>query len=83
MEIKILGMGCAKCANLADLVREVVAEMGIDAQVDKVEEIQEIMSYGVMATPAMVIDGQVKIAGSVPSKAKVLELITTELAKRD
>lgn len=67
MKIEILGPGCAKCKSLYDNVTKAVAESGSAAEVVKVEEIQKIMAYGVMSTPALVIDGQVKVSGKVPS----------------
>jgi small redox-active disulfide protein 2 len=81
MDIKVLGSGCANCNNLEKLVFDVLAELNADANVSKVTDFKDIASYGVMSTPALVIDGQVKIAGVVPSKAKLTEIITSELAK--
>jgi small redox-active disulfide protein 2 len=66
MLIQILGMGCAKCTKLEEQARKAVAELGIDAQVEKVKELDKIMSFGVMVTPALVVDGTVKVAGRVP-----------------
>lgn len=82
MNIKILGSGCANCNKLEALVKEVVAEMGVDATVEHVKDFAQIAGYGVMATPGLVIDEVVKFNGSVPPKSKLLEIITTELAKR-
>ena len=59
MEIKVLGTGCAKCKTLEKNVREAVAEMGLDANITKVEDIMEIMKYNIMTTPALVVDGKV------------------------
>lgn len=67
MEIKILGTGCANCKKLEANVREAVKEMGIDAHIEKVENFKEIMAYGVMKTPALVVDEKVKVMGRVPS----------------
>ena len=77
MEIKILGTGCPKCKALEKVTRDVVAENGIDATVSKVEEIMDIMKYGVMMTPALVVDGKVVLKGRVPSKEEVKQLLTT------
>lgn len=66
MLIQILGMGCAKCTKLEELAKKAVAELGIDAQVEKVKELDKIMAFGVMVTPALVVDGTVKVAGRVP-----------------
>jgi small redox-active disulfide protein 2 len=71
MEIKILGPGCANCNKLEKIVEEAVKELGIGALVQKVSDIQEMLSYGVMSTPALVVDGQVKFSGRVPAKEEV------------
>lgn len=81
MKIKVLGPGCANCTNLEALVKEVVAELGVEATVEKVTDFREIARYGIMSTPGLVINEAVRWSGSVPGKAKVNELITTELAK--
>ena len=73
MEIKILGPGCAKCEKTVDTVNEAVAESGVNAQVTKVTDTMEIASYGVFGTPAVVIDGEVKSVGKVPSKDVVAD----------
>lgn len=70
--IQILGTGCPKCQNLTSVVKEVVDENKIDASIEKVEDIVDIMKFNVMATPALVIDGNVVIKGRVPSKEEVL-----------
>lgn len=77
MEIKILGPGCPKCKTLEKLAREVVEMNGIDATVTKVEDIVVIMNYGVMTTPALVIDERVVLKGRVPSAEEIKKLITT------
>jgi len=71
MEIKILGSGCAKCKMTYSVVEKVVTEANIDATIEKVEDIMEIMNYQVLSTPAVVVDGQVKIKGRVPSESEV------------
>lgn len=76
MEIKILGSGCSKCKTLEKLTREVVEQNGIDASITKVEDIVEIMKFGVMATPALVVDGNVMIKGRVPSSQEIKEVLT-------
>lgn len=81
MDIKVLGAGCANCNKLEQMVFDVLAELDADASVTHVRDFKEIVSYGVMQTPALVIDGQVKFSGVVPSKAKLTEIITGELAK--
>ena len=71
INIKILGTGCASCKSTQRLVEEVVAAKGVQAQVEKVEDIPSIMQYGVMRTPGVVIDGKVVHAGGIPSRAMV------------
>ena len=71
MEIKILGTGCPKCKTLEKMTREIVEQNGIDATVSKVEDIVEIMKYGVMSTPALVVNGKVEIKGRVPSADEI------------
>jgi small redox-active disulfide protein 2 len=76
--VKILGSGCAKCSQLADAVRSVIEADGIPAVVEKVEDIQEIVSYGVMSTPAIVVDGKVLCSGRVPSNDEIREMLTAK-----
>lgn len=75
MEIKILGTGCPKCKTLEKLTREVVEKNGIDATIIKVEDIMEIMKYGVMSTPALVVDEKVEIKGRVPSIDEIKKIL--------
>ena len=74
-KIKILGTGCAKCQSMTAVVKAVVSENNIDATIEKVEDIVEIMKFNVMITPALVIDNVLTIKGSVPSKAEVLAFL--------
>lgn len=76
MDIKILGTGCPKCSNLEKITRKAVEKAGIEAQIEKVEDIMEIMEYGIMRTPGLVINGEVKIAGRLPSEKEIIELLT-------
>lgn len=76
MIIKVLGTGCPNCKNLEKTTRVAIAEMGIEAQVIKEEDIQKIMSYGIMRTPALVIDEKVALYGRVPSVKELKEIIT-------
>lgn len=76
MKIEVLGTGCTKCKTLERLTKEVIAETGITAEVEKVEDIVKIMSYGVMSTPALVIDQKVAVSGRVPSKEEIRKLLT-------
>lgn len=77
MEIIILGTGCAKCKTTFETVQKVVNESGIDATVSKEEDILEIVKYNIMSLPAVVVNGEVKIKGYVPSKEEIQKAITT------
>lgn len=69
--IKVLGTGCANCQNTLKLIAEVAKAKGADVQIEKIEDLQQIMSHGVMSTPGVVIDGKVVHAGGVPTRSKV------------
>ncbi len=69
--IKVLGTGCANCKTTLKLIEEAAAAKGVPVQLEKVEEIKDIMGYGVMSTPGVVIDGKVVHAGGIPSKDKI------------
>ena len=69
MLIKVLGTGCAKCKKLAANVEAAALELGIDAKIEKVEDLQQIMEYGVMSTPALVVNDEIKFMGKVPKVA--------------
>ena len=71
MEIKVLGPGCPKCKKTEVLVKEAVAEAGVDAQVEKVTDTMQIAGYGVFGTPAVVVDGEVKSVGKIPTKEEI------------
>ena len=71
MELKVLGTGCANCRNTIALIEQVAQAKGTPVTVQKVQELRDIMSYGVMSTPGVVIDGKVVHAGGVPSREKV------------
>lgn len=75
MEIKVLGSGCSRCKKALEVVNSVVANSGIDAQVEYVDDIVQVMEYNVMGTPAVVVDGVVKIKGSVPREKEVREAL--------
>lgn len=75
MKIEILGMGCLKCKKTAQNAQMAVEELGIDAEIIKVEELDKITEYGVMMTPALVIDGEVKVAGKIPGKEEIMNWI--------
>ncbi len=71
MDVKVLGTGCANCRNTIALIEQVAKDKGVPVSVTKVEEMRDIVGYGVMSTPGVVIDGKVVHAGGVPSRAKV------------
>ena len=75
MKIEILGTGCSKCEKLQKLTEEVLKETGINATVEKVSDMQRIMAYGVMKTPALVVNSIVKVAGKIPSKDEIKKYI--------
>lgn len=74
-KIEILGTGCPKCKKLAEQVQLAANELSLDCRIEKVEDIQQIMAHGVMMTPALVVDGQVKVTGKVPSLDEVKKII--------
>ena len=75
MKIEILGAGCAKCKSLEKSVRQAVQELGIQVEVKKVEDIMEIVNYGVMGTPALVVDGEVKAVGKVLGVEEIKKML--------
>ena len=75
MDIKVLGPGCPKCKQTETVVKEAVAESGVDATVEKVTDIMEIAQHGVFGTPAIVINGDVKSVGKIPKKEEILTWI--------
>ena len=76
MNIKILGTGCSKCKKLEQLTKEAVTEMGIEATVEKVEDMYKIMQYGIMRTPGLVVDEKVVLSGRLPKSDELRELLT-------
>ncbi len=80
MEIKVLGTGCAKCKSTVALIDEVAKAKGVAISLEKVEDIQAIVGYGVMGTPAVVINGKVIHAGGIPGRAKVEEWLSSAAA---
>jgi small redox-active disulfide protein 2 len=82
MNVKILGTGCPNCLRLEALVRQVATEKGLSLEVDKVTDIAKIMSYGIMSTPGLVVDGQVMSSGRVPPKAEVAALLAAATSSR-
>ena len=76
MDIKVLGSGCANCKNTVNLIEQVAQAKGVAVQLEKVEDIRAIMGYGVMSTPAVVVNGKVVHAGGVPSRDKIAQWLT-------
>ncbi len=74
--IKVLGTGCANCKTVAKLIAAVAEEKGIAIELEKVEEIREIMSFGILSTPGVVVDGQVVHSGGIPSRDKMEQWLT-------
>lgn len=75
MKIEVLGPGCARCKTLHDNVLKAISELGLPCEVEKVTDMQRLLTYNVMSTPALVIDGQVKAAGRVLSPAEIKSLL--------
>ncbi len=75
MRMQVLGTGCPKCKKLAENAEAAVASLGLDCDVEKVTDINEIMKFGVMMTPALAIDGQVKVVGKVPSPDEIKKML--------
>lgn len=76
MEIKVLGTGCPKCKTLEKSTRDVIAQMGVEANITKEEDIMKIMEYGIMHTPGLVINGKVVVSGRLPSSKEIEQFIT-------
>jgi small redox-active disulfide protein 2 len=76
MNLKVLGTGCSNCKKLEAMTKELVSELNIDATVEKVEDIEEIMRTGVMSTPALLADGMVVLSGYVPSRKELTNFLT-------
>ncbi len=75
MKIEVLGTGCPSCRKLEENVREAVKEMDIEAEIVKVDDMKSIAASGVMLTPALILDGEMKLSGGVPSKEKIMEIL--------
>lgn len=76
MDIKVLGTGCTKCKTLEKATKEAVEKVGVDATVTKIEDIVEIMKFGVMTTPALVVNGEIVVKGRVPSVDEIVKLLS-------
>lgn len=75
-EIKVLGPGCMKCVNLYNNTKTAVDELNLECNIEKITDIQKIMEYGVMMTPALVVDGEVKVSGKVPSVEEIKKILS-------
>ena len=75
MEIKVLGSGCAKCKTTYEMIEKIVKETQLDATLSKVEDIVELLNYGIMTTPAIVVDGEVKLKGHVPTESEIKKML--------
>ncbi len=75
IKIQVLGTGCPKCKKMAEVAESAAVEMGMEFELEKVTDLNQIMSFGVMMTPALVVNGEVKVAGKVPSKSQMTEYI--------
>lgn len=74
-KIQILGTGCAKCQKLAEVTKQAADSLGLDYEMEKVTDINQIMGFGVMTTPGLAVDGKVLVAGKVPSQAEIEKLL--------
>jgi small redox-active disulfide protein 2 len=74
-KLQVLGTGCPKCKNLAENAQAAVNDLGLDCDIEKVTDVNEIMTFGVMITPALAIDGQVKVVGKVPSPDEIKQML--------
>jgi small redox-active disulfide protein 2 len=75
MKIEILGTGCVRCHKLEEQTREAIKDLGIEVEVAKVQDYKKIMGYGVMTLPALVVNGEVKIAGKIPTKDEIKKML--------
>ena len=82
MRIQILGTGCAKCARLAEQAKKAADELGLDYSLEKVSSIEEILAQGVLVTPALLVDGKLKVSGSVPALEEMKKILESERWKK-
>ena len=76
MDIKVLGTGCAKCKTLEQTTRQATEELGLNATVEKVEDIQKIMEWGILRTPGLIVNGKIVLSGQVPKVEELKDLLT-------
>jgi small redox-active disulfide protein 2 len=81
LNLKVLGPGCANCVNLEKLCKKVVSENNIDAIIEKVTDYKEIMSYGIMSTPGLIINGKVELSGKLPTKSTLVHWVMNALSE--
>lgn len=79
MDIKVLGPGCKKCKEMENEVKKTLAEIGVEADMEKVEEMEKIMQYSILMTPGLVVNGKVKVFGRVPSRKDIAKWIKEEM----
>ena len=80
IDVKVLGPGCGRCQTTARVIAEVARERGIAISLEKVEDVQEIAAYGVLSTPAVLVNGKVAVAGVVPDRASIVQWLTAAAA---
>ena len=83
LNIKVIGSGCTNCINLEKLCKEVVAENNIEAVIEKVTDYKDIMSYGIMSTPGLVINGKVVLSGKLPTKPTLIHWLMNALVESE
>ena len=83
IEVKVLGSGCANCETTQKLIEDVASENGIEIELEKVEDMAEIMSYGIMSTPGVVINGKIAHAGGIPDKKTILSWFSSSCCPAD
>lgn len=83
MKIQILGMGCSRCKSLTENTKKAVEMAGIEAEIEKVEDLKEIMKFNVLSTPGLVVNGEVKVAGRVPSPEDIVSILLTAAGEKE
>lgn len=83
LNIKVLGPGCANCINLEKLCKEVTAENGVEAQIEKITDFKEIAAHGVISTPGLIINGKIVLSGKLPTKSTLTHWVMNALAEAE